>query len=133
MLIIFARLKRQPTEHERDAYSQFDFSHSLEVARRRYNLVNICSGFQIYRLDLSNLFSKDPTVCWLPSKCTSVFGSPARSSVFYSLVSARSEVLLFRGTEKRKLQWNGLRTENDARVTTTGGTLAFVPLSNVPR
>ena len=132
VLITFARLKRQPTEHERDAYSQFDFSHSLEVVRRRYNLANICSGFQIYRLDLSNLFSTDPAVRWLPSKCTSVFGSPARSSVFYSVVSARSEVLLFGGIEKRKLQWNRLRTENNARVATVDGTLAFVTLSSIP-
>ena len=127
VLVTFARLKRQPTEHERQVYSEFDFTHSTEEKRpvsRRYNPMNIASGFQIYRLDLSNLFSADPFVSWLPSKCTSVFGSPTRSSVFYSLVYARSELLLFGGIEKRKLQWN--------RQASIDGTLAFVTISSIP-
>ncbi len=159
ILVTFGRIKRHPTEKERNSYSQYDFSHCdqkmltipsslpssssdeneetirtnkrsiLPVKNNKYNLMDISNGFQIYRLDISNIFSLNPFVRWLPSKCTSVFGSPSRSSLYYSLIYARSEFVLFGGIEKRKLHLQKMLTENNQ---TRSGSLAIVTLSNIP-
>ena len=124
---------------ENDETNRRSFVHRripLSIENRRYNLMDISSGFQLYRLDLSNLLSVDPHVTWLPSKCTSVFGSPTRVSLYYSLICARSELVLFGGVEKRKLQWDRVQASNDSsagnRSRLTDGTLAFVTISNIP-
>ena len=96
----------------------------------KYNLMDISNGFQMYRLDISNVLSMNPFVRWLPSKCTSVFGSPTRSSLFYSLICARSELVLFGGIEKRQLHLQKTSFEKNFR--TRSGTLAIVTLSNIP-
>ncbi|UJR10800.1 hypothetical protein I4U23_014988 [Adineta vaga] len=165
LLITFGRVKRHPTEHERQTYSQYDFSHcdwkshehflvlpssssddSDEPTRHtntykrplvpplktKYNMLELSTGLQMYRLDISNLFSLYPCVTWLPSKCTSVFGSPTRSSLYYSLSYARNEFILFGGIEKRKLQLQKLSSENDHRLQSISGTLAFITISNIP-
>jgi len=173
VLITFGRLKRHPTENERFAYSQYDFSHcdnrtsslvlpppssssdeSDETARFRnrttthkrsiqssfvqnkYHMMDISNGLQMYRLDLSNLFSIQPSVTWLPSRATSVFGSPSCSSLYYSLVYTRTEFILFGGIEKRKLNRQTLmRSEKEdhpfGRSSSPSGTLAFITVSNI--
>jgi hypothetical protein len=165
ILITFGRLKRHPTENERNTYSQYDFSHCdknsrehlfvlpssssdesdettrysrtpkrpiIPLIKTKYNMLDISSGFQMYRLDISNLFSLNPYVTWLPSKCTSVFGSPSRSSLYYSLICARSELILFGGIEKKKLQLQKIASDNDNRLQSISGTLAFITISNIP-
>ena len=173
ILVTFARIKRQPTEKERDAYSQYDFSHCDDSSRNpwsplarvplpssssdesdetirasstikriipvvkqnKYHVMDLASGFQMYRMDLSNLFVANAFVSWLPSKSTSVFGSPSRSCVCYSLVCARSELVLFGGTERRKIQQGRILPQRDQlfsrRPQSMEGTLAFVTLSNL--
>jgi len=101
----------------------------LPLKTNKYNLMDISNGFQIYRLDISNVLSLNPFVTWLPTKCTSVFGSPTRSSLYYSLICARSELILFGGIEKRKLFLKKDLTENNQ---TRSGTLAIITLSNIP-
>lgn len=101
----------------------------LPLKSTKYNLMDLSNGLQIYRLDISNLFSISPCVTWLPTKCTTVFGSPTRSSVYYSLIYARSEFVLFGGIEKRKLNLQKNLTENRQ---TRSGTLAMITLSNIP-
>ncbi|CAF1317566.1 unnamed protein product [Adineta steineri] len=167
ILVTFGRIKRHPTENERNMYSQYDFSHCDKKSREelslppssssdesdektrypvtthkrsiipssiktKYNMIEISGGFQIYRLDLSNIFSLNPCVTWLPSKCTSVFGSPTHSSLYYSLICARSELILFGGVEKRKLHLQKKLSENDIRYQSISGTLAFITISNIP-
>lgn len=100
------------------------------VKPTKYNLMEISSGFQMYRLDLSNLFSINPFVQWLPSKCTTVFGSPIRSSLHYSLACARSELVLFGGIDKRQVYAGGRSREKIFRP--KFGTLAIITLSNIP-
>jgi hypothetical protein len=73
----------------------------MPLITNKYNMMDISTGLQMYRLDISNIFSLNPSVTWLPSKSTSVFGSPTRSSLYYSLICARSELVLFGGIEKR--------------------------------
>ena len=173
ILVTFARIKRQPTEKERDAYSRYDFSHcddpsrhpwstlvrvplpssssdesdetarasstmkrtTLPVKQNKYHIMDLASGFQMYRMDLSNLFASDASVTWLPSKSTSVFGSPSRSCLCYSLICARSELVLFGGTERRKIQQGRILPDRDkslpSRSQSMEGTLAFVTLSNL--
>ncbi|CAF3202581.1 unnamed protein product [Rotaria socialis] len=169
ILITFGRLKRHPTEHERHAYSQYDFSHcdkrsrddvltvsssfpssssdendernrcsttskrsQLPYINNRYSMMDLSSGFQMYRLDLSNIFSSNPCVTWLPSKCTSVFGSPSHSSLYYSLIYTRSELILFGGIEKRKLNLRREFSDKDNRFRSkSSGTLAFITISNI--
>ncbi len=163
ILTTFGRIKRHPTENERNSYSQYDFSHCdkqssiissstlpssssdendetirysltnkrsiLPLKPNKYNHMDISNGFQIYRLDISNILTLNPFVTWLPSKSTSVFGSPSRSSLYYSLICARSELVLFGGIEKRKLHLQKNLTENNQM---RSGTLAFITLSNIP-
>ena len=153
ILVTFARLKRHPTENERNSYSQYDFCHcnndhreqlslssdettvhkriQLPVVNHKYNIMEISSGFQMYRLDISKIFSLNPCVTWLPSKPTSVFGSPSRSSLYYSLIYARSELILFGGIEKRKLNLQKSCSELNHRFQPMSGTLAFATVSNV--
>lgn len=100
------------------------------VKSNKYNLMEISNGFQMYRLDISNLFLGNPFVQWLPSKCTTVFGSPTRSSLHYSLICARSELVLFGGIEKRQLQAENRSKEKIFRP--RSGTLAIITLSNIP-
>src|SRR5262249_26381033 len=100
----------------------------LPLKTNKYNLMDISNGLQIYRLDISNIFSLNPFVTWLPSKYTSVFGSPTRSSLYYSLIYARSEFILFGGIE-RKLYLKKNFTENNQM---RSGTLAITTLSNIP-
>jgi hypothetical protein len=102
---------------------------SSSSSSNKYNLMDISNGLQIYRLDISNLFSLTPFVVWLPTKCTTVFGSPIRSSIYYSLIYARSELILFGGIEKRKLNLQKNLSEN-TRI--KSGTLAIITLSNIP-
>ena len=104
----------------------------LPLRNNKYNMMDISTGFQMYRLDLSNIFTLNPSVTWLPSKCTSVFGSPSRSSLYYSLICARSELVLFGGIEKRKLHFQKIISENTNRSQTISGTLAFITISNIP-
>ncbi|CAF2940828.1 unnamed protein product [Rotaria sp. Silwood2] len=54
----------------------------------KYNMMDISSSFQMYRLDISNIFSLNPFVTWLPTKCISVFSSPSCSSLSCSLICA---------------------------------------------
>jgi len=155
ILVTFGRIKRHLTELERNSYSQYDFSHCdkqnlihpstttttttipnnlnkrsiLPVKNNKYNLMDISNGFQIYRLDISNIFTLNPFVTWLPSKSTTVFGSPSYSSLYYSLIYARSEFVLFGGIEKRKLHLQKILSEYNQ---SKSGTLAFITLSNIP-
>ncbi|CAF0980753.1 unnamed protein product [Adineta ricciae] len=103
----------------------------LPPMKTKYNLLELSTGLQMYRLDLSKIFSSAPCVTWLPSKCTTVFGSPTRSSRYYSLNCARSELILFGGIEKRKLHLQKPSSENDHRLQSISGTLAFITISNV--
>jgi len=143
ILVTFGRIKRHLTEIERNSYSQYDFSHCdkqnlihpsttttttipnnlnkrsiLSVKNNKYNL-----------MDISNIFTLNPFVTWLPSKSTTVFGSPSYSSLYYSLIYARSEFVLFGGIEKRKLHLQKILSENNQ---SRSGTLAFITLSNIP-
>jgi len=162
ILVTCARSKRSPSIQQRNAYSQFDFSHCDKQLRtlhtsivpssssdendetirssfvnkrpilpsksHEYNLLDLSNGLQIYRLDISNLFSANPFVNWLPSKSTNVFGSPTRCYLYYSLISARSELVLFGGIEKRKLTLQKSSRElNQIR----SGTLALFTLTNI--
>lgn len=163
ILVTFSRIKRHPTEHERNIYSDYDFSHcdkktpnsssilpssssdendelnrhSLIVNKRsnipfkinKYNFSDILTGLQIYRLDISNILTLNPSVTWLPTKSTTVFGSPSRSSIYYSLICARSEFVFFGGIEKRKLNLQKNFSENNQL---RSGTLALITLSNIP-
>jgi hypothetical protein len=162
ILITFGRLKRCPTEHERQTYSQYDFSHcdkksseqlcvlpssssdesdektrithkrpTIPSTKTKYDMFDISSGFQMYRLDISNIFSLNPCVTWLPSKSTSVFGSPSHSSFYYSLICARSELILFGGIDKRSLHSQRNASENNTRFQSISGTLAFITISNI--
>lgn len=161
ILITFGRSKRYPTENERHSYSQYDYSHCDKkilnipstvpssssdesdetttckrpiqpLINNKYNMMDISNGLQMYRLDISNIFSLNPCVTWLPSKSTSVFGSPTRSSLYYSLICARSELIIFGGIEKRKLFLRKVLSENDNRSQSISGTLAFITISNIP-
>ena len=111
---------------------------NLPSIDRKYHLIDLSTGLQIYRLDLSTIFDCKPSIRWLPSKCTSVFGSPTRSSLFYSLVYTRSELILFGGIEKRKLLFDRRTIENPEsslsshRTQSMEGTLAFITVSNIP-
>lgn len=110
---------------------------NFPASERKYHLIDLSNSLQMYRLDLSNLFGPTPSVCWLPSKATSAFGSPSRSSLHYSLVCARSELVLFGGIEKKKLQINRRNVEHSDssaayRSQTNEGTLAFATISNIP-
>jgi hypothetical protein len=104
----------------------------MPLITNKYNMMDISTGLQMYRLDISNIFSLNPSVTWLPSKSTSVFGSPTRSSLYYSLICARSELVLFGGIEKRKLHLRKVLSENDNRFQSISGTLAFITISNIP-
>lgn len=101
----------------------------LSTKSHEYNLIDLSYGLQIFRLDISNLFSANPFVNWLPSKSTNIFGSPTRCYLYYSLVSARSELVLFGGVEKRKLTLQKCSRETNP---IRSGTLAFITLSNIP-
>lgn len=101
----------------------------LPLKTTKYNLLDISTGLQIYRLDISKLFTLNPCVTWLPSKSTSVFGSPSRSSIYYSLICTRNEFVLFGGIEKRKLNLQRNASENNQL---RSGTLALITLSNIP-
>lgn len=117
---------------ETNRYSTTTKRSQLSLNNHKYNMMEISSGFQMYRLDLSNLFSTDPCATWLPSKCTSAFGSPSHSSLYYSLTYTRSELVLFGGIEKRKLNLRKNLLEKDNRFqSSTNGTLAFVTISNI--
>jgi hypothetical protein len=144
ILVTFGRIKRHLTEIERNSYSQYDFSHCdkqnsttttlpnnlnrRSILPNKYNLMDISNGFQIYRLDISNILTLNPFVTWLPSKSTTVFGSPSYSSLYYSLIYARSEFVLFGGIEKRKLHLQKILSDNNP---SKSGTLAFITLSNI--
>jgi len=108
----------------------------LPTNERKYHFIDLSNSLQIYRLDLSNLFESNSFVRWLPSKTTSIFGSPTRSSLFYSLSCARTELILFGGIEKKKLQINRRCVEHSENSTyrslTSEGTLAFATISTIP-
>ncbi|CAF0957454.1 unnamed protein product [Rotaria sordida] len=116
---------------ETNRYSMVHKRLQLPLINNKYNMMDISSGFQMYRLDISNLFSLNPCVTWLPSKSTSVFGSPSRSSLYYSLIYARSEFILFGGIEKRKLCLQKHFSDKDNRSQSISGTLAFITMSNI--
>jgi hypothetical protein len=128
-----------PSSSSSDENDETNRRHSLTTKRsilplrnnnnNKYNLMDISNGFQIYRLDISNIFQLNPFVTWLPSKSTTVFGSPSRSSLYYSLICARSELVIFGGIEKRKLSLQRNLSENNQL---RSGTLAFITLSNIP-
>ncbi|CAF4389655.1 unnamed protein product, partial [Rotaria sordida] len=73
----------------------------LPFKPNKYNMMDISTNFQMYQLDISNIFSLNPFVTWLPTKCTSVFNSPSCSSLSCSLTCARNELILFDGIEKK--------------------------------
>ncbi|CAF1058364.1 unnamed protein product [Rotaria sordida] len=84
----------------------------------------------MYRLDISNIFSLNPFVTWLPTKCTSVFDSPSCSSLSCSLTCARNELILFDGIEKKRTLQKIL-SENDNRYQSISGTLISITISNI--
>ncbi|CAF5128287.1 unnamed protein product, partial [Rotaria sp. Silwood1] len=116
---------------ETNRYSIIPKRTQLPLITYKYTMMDISTGFQMYRLDLSNIFSSNPSVTWLPSKCTNVFGSPSRSSLYYSLIYARSELILFGGIEKKKLYLQKHFLEKDNRFQSISGTLAFITISNI--
>ena len=98
----------------------------------RYKMMEVSKGLQMYRLDISKVLSLNPCVTWLPSKCTSVFGSPSYSPVYYSLISARSELILFGGIDRKVLSLHNNTSRRDHRSHSLSGTLAFITISNIP-
>ncbi|CAF1416795.1 unnamed protein product [Rotaria sp. Silwood1] len=116
---------------ETNRYSIIPKRTQLPLITYKYTMMDISTGFQMYRLDLSNIFSSNPSVTWLPSKCTNVFGSPSRSSLYYSLIYARSELILFGGIEKKKLYLRKHFLEKDNQFQSISGTLAFITISNI--
>jgi hypothetical protein len=119
---------------ESDETTRYSITHKrpiIPLIKTKYNMLDISTGFQMYRLDISNIFSLNPCVTWLPSKSTSVFGSPSRSSLYYSLICARSELILFGGIDKRSLHSQRNASENNTRFQSISGTLAFITISNI--
>ncbi|CAF0980537.1 unnamed protein product [Didymodactylos carnosus] len=97
--------------------------------QQNYNLFEVINGLQMFVLDLRNVIT-DRTCQWKPISTLSVLGSP-RSVISYSLICARSELILFGGVEtKRTIQHQTLHQKGE-RPKPSKGCLCFITSSQI--